>query len=369
MARVNRRAGAALLGGALLGALSCEPAAPGYGEPPQLDHSRWAPISLTAGIVTEAEFLGLPRDIEVVGPHLVILDAATDSVVTVVRREDGRLVRAFGRRGEGPGEYSGAWSVDPEPGNDLAFWIYDLALLRLTRVDLERAMRGEPPASRMIRLESNARVVEPVWVDSMVIGVGLFASGRLGQFDANGKFLRMVGALPPGDADTPPEALQHAYQSTLRSNASRTRLALATRHADRIEIYAPDGTLVAAPPPLFGFLPRYEVREQDGEPSIATGEDLRFGYIDLATTDDRIYALFSGRTRRGFPGVANFAEYIHVFDWQGRLISVYHLDSDVLAIAIDPSGRTLYAIRHDPRPGIVKYSLPAADTPAPDGSL
>ncbi|HEX7118016.1 MAG TPA: BF3164 family lipoprotein [Longimicrobiales bacterium] len=362
MAYRTRRAGAALLGGALIGVLACEPAAPGYGEPPELDHSRWEPVALTAEVVTDSEFLALPKEVEVVGPYLTLIDAAADSVITVVRRATGELVRTFGRRGEGPGEYSGAWSIEPVPGSENAIWIYDFSLLRLTRVSLDRTGRAGQPATRMVHLSSEVIVVDPVWVDSTVMSLGLFSSGRLAQFGADGRLIRTFGSLPPGDDEIPPAVLQHAYQSKLKANPSRTRLALATRHADRLEIYRPDGRLVAAPPPLFGFLPKFEIREDDGEPAMATGQDLRFGYIDLTTTDDRIFALFSGRTRRGFPGRANFGEYVHVFDWDGRLLSVLRFDSDALSISVDPSGRTLYAIRHDPRPAILAYALPAPPT-------
>jgi hypothetical protein len=92
---------------------------------------------------------------------------------------------------------------------------------------------------------------------------------------------------------------------------------------------------------------------------MASGDDLRFGYVDVATTGSRIYGLFSGRRRGDFPrGQAVYARQIHVFDWAGELEAVLDLDSDVIAIAADERDRVLYAIRHDPLPAIVKYELP-----------
>lgn len=353
------RVGAVLLGGALLGFfVGCQPAASGLGEPGELDHSRFDPIELSSEIVTEADFLALPKEIEVVGPYLAILDAASDSAVTVIRREDGAMVRAFGRRGDGPGEFAGTWSIETVPGDDETFWVYDVGLLRLSRIDLNRVVRGEDPVVEMVRLGAETQVIDPVWLDTMVVGLGFFSSGRLALFDSQGQLLRRVGAEPPGSDDVPVTVRHHVYQSKLKANTSRTRLALATRHTDLVEIYRPDGTLVAAPQPLFGFMPKFEVREQRGMPTMVTGDDLRFGYIDLAATDDRIYALFSGRTRRGYPGFANFGQYVHVFDWHGELNAVYRLDSAAISISVDPSGRTLYAVRHEPHPAVVRYSLP-----------
>lgn len=365
----SRRAGAVLLGGALIGFIAaCEPAVSGLPEPPELDHSRFDPIALTSEVVTDADFLALPKEIEVVGEYLALLDAASDSAVTVIRRDDGALVRAFGRRGDGPGEFAGTWSIETVPGDDEAFWVYDAGLLRLSRIDLNRVVRGEDPVAQLVRLAAETQVIDPVWLDTMVVGLGFFSSGRLALFDSQGALLRRVGAEPPGSDEVPVAVRHHVYQSKLKANTSRTRLVLATRHTDLVEIYRPDGTLVAAPQPLFGFLPKFEVREQRGMPTMATGDDLRFGYIDLAATDDRIYALFSGRTRRGFPGVANFGEYVHVFDWHGELQAVYRLDSAAISISIDPSGRTLYAVRHEPKPAVVKYLLPEVQEPLRIGS-
>lgn len=324
-----------------------------------MDHSALRPAPLASEVIAEPIDLGLPFELEVVGPHLVVLDAASDSSVLVFHKQDGRIVRSFGRRGHGPGEFEGAWSVDPVLGSDREFWVYDASLHRLTHVDLERDFGGiSRPGDRLINLIAEATVLDPAWLDSIFVSLGFFQSGRIAHFDAEGRFLRTVGPLPQDAEDVPPQVLQHAFQSTLKPNPSRTLLAVATRHADRLEIYRPDGTLVAAAKPPFGFLPNFQVRQRRGQPSMATGDDLRFGYVDLAASEEHIYALFSGRTRRGFPGVANFGEYVHVYDWTGQLVAVFELDSDALAIAVDPSDGTLYALRHDPRPAVVRYTLP-----------
>lgn len=88
---------------------------------------------------------------------------------------------------------------------------------------------------------------------------------------------------------------------------------------------------------------------------MASGQDLRFGYIDIAVTDERIIALFSGRSRAERPGRANVGNILYIYDWKARLHDVYKLDSDVIAIAVRDS--ILYALRHDPRPAVLRYVL------------
>jgi hypothetical protein len=198
----------------------------------------------------------------------------------------------------------------------------------------------------------------PVWVDrERLISVGLFSKGRLGEFDAGGRFLRTVGELPENPRRVPPPVLQHAYTGTLVARPDRSRFALLTRHADRIELYGPDGSTVRIVEGADRFQPVYTVAWFDGIPSMASGDDMPFVYIDAATTDRHIFALYSGRTRG--EGAAHFGAFIRVFDWDGTLRRVFKLDQWTLAIAVSPDGRTLYGVRHDPAPAVVRWRLPA----------
>ncbi|NIU77657.1 MAG: hypothetical protein GWN71_30125, partial [Gammaproteobacteria bacterium] len=89
----------------------------------------------------------------------------------------------------------------------------------------------------------------------------------------------------------------------------------------------------------FDFEPVFEVGRKNGQPSLATGADLRFGYVDVATTEDRIYALFSGQTRGGAPpGRAVFGLYVHVYDWTGQLREVLELDRPAISVAVTEDG-------------------------------
>jgi len=134
-------------------------------------------------------------------------------------------------------------------------------------------------------------------------------------------------------------------------------LALATRHADRVELYGLDGTLRGVGRGPAHFEPVYEVQSRGGVPFMATGDDLRFGYVDLVAAGDRLYALFSGYTRGERPGRSNFGQQVHVFDWTGRRLQVMQLDWPALGLAVDHDGRSLYAVRHDPQPAVVRYRL------------
>jgi hypothetical protein len=156
----------------------------------------------------------------------------------------------------------------------------------------------------------------------------------------------------------PAQVAQHAFMGTLAHDRARNLFAVGTRHSDRLEIYGADGVLRRVVRGPAGFDPVFEVKVRAGAPTLATGEDLRFGYVDLTDAGDRLVGLYSGYTRGERPGWANFGAEVHVFDWDGRLRARYRLDHAALTIAVDAAGRRLYASRREPVPAVVEYPLP-----------
>lgn len=309
---------------------------------------------LPGSVLHESDALAAPTDVEVMGGELVIADDFADRPLRLLDRTDGAIVRSFGGKGQGPREFESAFSIDVLDTDE--FMVHDLMLQRVTHVDLERDFEGDRwIGDRSVQLKAEAMLVETAWTGDGLVGLGTFTSGRLAHLDDEGRLVRTTGPTPMDGREVPPEVRQQAYQSKLKGNPSRTRWAVATRYADRLEIYDATGALVAEGDRPYGFEPEYEARSSGRMASMASGDKMRFGYLDVATTDDRIYALFSGRTRE--QGRANYGNTIHVFDWEGTLVDVLRLDAYVIALAVDGAGESLYGIRHDPFPAILTFEL------------
>lgn len=345
-----------------LGGCGDLPAASAADRLAALDHGRYAVQSLHGVVVTQTDALAAPTSVQVLGDQLVVLDAFADHSIHVVRRGDGVLERSIGPRGRGPGEFEYAASIDPVPGSDGAFWVYDVTLRRSTLVDLEADFEeGHRVGDEILLINTDVLVLDPVRIGDGLLGLGFFQAGRIGHLDDDGRLVSTSGQTPLPGLDIPASTRQHAYQSRMEPNPSRTRLAVATRHADALEIYDARGRRVALGERPFDFEPAFEVQEKAGRPALASGDALRFGYVDLATTDDRIFALFSGQTRAAAdPSRANFGSFVHVYDWSGRLQQVLELETPAIAIGVTADGGTLYAVQHDPVPAVVEYALSRA---------
>lgn len=315
-------------------------------------------IQLDGQTLTEADTLARPSKIVIAGPYLIIKDAYGQPPIHVIRASDGSYVTALGTPGEGPGEFIGTWSFDVVSGDPPRFWIYDMPELRLTYVDLEAYLRGAfELGDRIINLNIGFTPTAPTWLgDSLFVSPGfLTEEGRLAQFSPEGTFMGTIGISPPSREGVPLAVLQHAYQSWMKPNPNRSLLALGTFYADRLEIYRPNGIrklLVQGPA---HFNPTFEVGTMQGEPARQSTDETRYGYIDIATTQRHIYALYSGRLR---DQQGNYGDTVRVFDWDGNLNQVYNLNAAVLGIAVAPDETRLYATQRAPTVEISTYRLP-----------
>lgn len=315
---------------------------------------------LSAEVLYDRDDFGEPSDIAVLGPHLVVLDRLGPAPVLVLRAEDGSVARTFGRKGRGPGEFNTVSSILPANGSDSRFWVFDFNQRRLTEVDLAREPAAAPSSVRVVGLSSTGKILSgPAWVsDTLLLSPGIFDdAGRLARVNARGELLGFAGPSPPGAETVPMRVRQHAYQSVTSFNPRRGLLAVGTRHADRIEVYRPDGSLVRQWNGAGGFEPLYTVATFAGTPTFAGSDEMVHGYVDVATTEKHVYGLFSGRTRKEHGGRSSYGEQVHVFDWDGKLQRVFRLDQDVIDIAVPEDEHTLYAVVPEPEPKVVKYRL------------
>jgi hypothetical protein len=314
--------------------------------------------TLRSAVLYGGDALGRPQSIGIVGEWLLVGDRPQPYALHLIRRTDGHHAASWGRDGEGPGEFRTLWDIDPS-GPDGA-WLYDPSLSRLTLVHVPSLAAGRPdPVRRMVTLHADLVPMTALWMaDTLLVSTGMFARGRLAMFDESGRLKRVMGPLPPAREGIPPQVAQHAYSGTLVRHPTRPLLAIATRHADRVELYDADGRLLRVARGPRGFEPVFEAATAGGTPAMASGDDMRFGYVDMTARGEHLYALYSGASRGERPGRASFGGEVHVFDWDGRLLRILPLDHLALALAVSDDARTLYTVRHDPAPAVLRTSLP-----------
>lgn len=105
--------------------------------------------------------LGIPIAMSLIGDRLVVIDGAADPFLHIVDPSSGELLRFFGRRGEGPGEFGMVWAVYSVPGATEHAWAFDLTRNRLTKISLSDSVEAGPSSATVVSLIEEAVFCAP----------------------------------------------------------------------------------------------------------------------------------------------------------------------------------------------------------------
>jgi hypothetical protein len=85
-------------------------------------------------------------------------------------------------------------------------------------------------------------------------------------------------------------------------------------------------------------------------------KDTKLSACDIASTDEYIYLLYSGKTLEINKMVVG--DYLLVYDWDGNPVRYYKLDVPLSSMDIDFENKTIYGVAYNPEGMVVKYELP-----------
>lgn len=178
----------------------------------------------------------------------------------------------------------------------------------------------------------------------MLINVNDGQTGTFGQYPV---------AKPNGITD---EVFARTFQAVTDYNIHQNKLVMVNRYRDVIKIYdLSSRTLDTVVSPNNG---KYEPTVTPEDKVIfSVGDDVKNAFIGVTTTDDRIYALYSGLSEEENPGFSGYGHTIFVLDWEGNILNQYKLDKYVLDIAYDAEHHRFLATRIEPTPDILYFML------------
>ena len=306
-----------------------------------------------------------PSSIAVAGNLLAIGDD-DDKMLKVFDRRSGRRVASLGPRGSGPGEFRSVWSLQGRHEDDsVVFWGFDTNLNRLVGYEMDES-GAQREALPVLTPRIPGIALSLQWInDSTLVAAGTLEQGRLWLVSPSGAPMRPLGTVPLATPEFPLLAAQQALQPTIAIQPAGARVAVASRFAARVDIYDTKSSLMIPAAVPVPFEPELEVGSNGQIPVFRSNEQTRFGYISVTATRDRVFALFSGRTRAAYPGRANYGEHVHIFDWDGQFLGSLDLGHDTFVIAVDADANRLYGVSIDPEPSVYEYSLPSPTDVAP----
>ena len=243
-------------------------------------------------------------------------------------------------------------SIQHDLTDPATIWIYDFQAGDLASFALSGSIRERQRFTLPIGL------FRPVWVGDRLVSNGLFAGELLRSFRRAGDALEQDNAWGQSPfPDVVPDIAIHLNRSSIAIDPGRRRLALAFLYTSRLHVIGIDGSAeraISGPEEIkVAYGTRTDPRE--GIERFIRTSHTRYGYVDVAADEGRIFALFSGRSRGQWKAEAYLADRLHVFSWSGELLGQWTLPDAVYRIAFDPASRILYGIRPAPTAAIVEF--------------
>jgi hypothetical protein len=175
----------------------------------------------------------------------------------------------------------------------------------------------------------------------VIIGQSNSADERFSLFTPDGVRFSVVPGPVLGPASAPmPERLKASNASVQICPWPNRGFAVVNAKVGRIEMFDQDARFQRLADVPFPDDARF-VPGSDGRVGFETSREW---YKDCAVANDRLFALFSGRLGAAYSADEKFmSEFVHVFDWNGKLTTVYALDKPITSMTVDETGKVLYA--------------------------
>jgi len=345
-----RCVGTALLGVAASGCAGDKPA-----DSVERAPASEAAIQLTGVPFSTAVAIGQPGLLRLSGPVLWVADIAEGPGLHALNAQSGEVLRSFGPRGQGPGDFSGRpFGLEVAPGDSGAIWAFDQRLQRVTRFEAASVSTHDV---RTLVLQGQPRVLRVAWVGaSRIIGQSNSGLERFAIFGPDGSRLRTVPGQLAGPDSIPIDARANASNASSRMCTWPGRgFVVAYPYFGRVELFDTNATFVVRADVPLASEPVFAVQTSG---AYRVAYDRRW-YVGCAANREYVFALFSGRRADDLDAAEqSSASSIHVFDWAGRLRAVFTLDRSVFSLAVNDSGTMLFAGSLMDA-GIYRYDLPA----------
>lgn len=288
----------------------------------------------------------VPEDASFVKPEeiwakdsLVLIMTSREEHFFHLYHRDGKHLRSFGKRGEGPNDL-----LQP-----LSFRLADDVLSVF-----DRAHSRQMACSLSTALHADKEVAFSSRSMPSFVGDVLEASSGHTYFlgDTHGMIGRLQGAdtvsyvnYPVEYAAYPPIVRYLLFQGLLKQRPGGNQLLLATSRFGYLHFLEADRRgEVESVKRYFSEKPLFEDTSRGETFSVALKKENKNGYNAVAATSTHVYALYNGRTAA--EPRSYFANRVRVFDWQGTPLNEFILEKDAWSIHVDEEQRLLYAISY-----------------------
>jgi hypothetical protein len=299
---------------------------------------------LTNNIVNDT-FIGKPTRLTQIDSILYVIDSSLDSLVHKFDIKN-NLYKGLGiSKGQGPNELLSARRITPSIDNN-SVWVYDITSRQWMQCNKE--LNTIIDKIRFADIIDKIYINEPEWISDNLFVCLNFNSYKERFYLINRGLTDIVPVFNPQfsfNDNHPQFLLSDIFSSSIDVRPDKRKVVLAGSYLDCIEIYDSDGSLtklLKGPEKDFNFT--YDEDKSFARGAVVKSPESRRAYIGLKCTNDRIYALYSGKKRMDESNYST-SNLIYTFDWEGNLLTKYVLDCLISSFDVDTSTQTIYAVQ------------------------
>lgn len=299
--------------------------------------------------------IGNPGDAISMDSLLIISDMADEKFLHIIDIKNKKSIGKFGRRGRGPGELITPSSLQRVDEKNIS--LYDPNLKKLFIYNIDSLIEEEDYLPHeMIDFKDKGYKNTKVYLlngSSLFLSIGLFDDGRYALFDSDGGLIQKKFSFPDDNLKMESEHLPWVYQGNIVIKASYDKFVFNTFDGGILEICEIKNNDLIKIKDIHAFFPRYSA--SSGE--VRMDKDNKRGFIHTSTGENKIFALYSGKSfeeygRSFFPG-----ENILSFDWNGTPLTHYVTENSLKLITFNEMTGELFGIEMEVEPRILKFKL------------
>lgn len=323
-------------------------------DDPLKDFSQRNTIKITPSCLLELE------DYEVFKPGIIIKNATgyvvknqtEDRLFSSINFSTRSVVHGV-KRGEGPDEL-----VSPSSfyRKDDDFFIYDLAKKIIYKVILGDSLIT---ISEFKRFNMDERPFIINCLANGFVASGLFQNAWMAYFDNDGIISSTLDF--PFFEETknfPVISMSSLYLSTLATvRPGEQKIVCVSQTHGVLSFCNIVGNQLKEYKQIKYYPPKVSSLQKAGSPTIAFSRDNKIGFCGVASDENNVLVLYSGRTFNSHGVLSHHCEHVLIYNWKGEPVKRLILEKPLYSMNYDEKTKTLYGIGYDPETVILEYDL------------
>lgn len=309
--------------------------------------------NLSVELLDSSIFIADPSYVFTDGTYIIWKDPFNDYNITIYDIESKKSKR-FLKKGNGPNEYTQSpfiYCYNSDKGivietftpviNRVSRYsfqalhdsLHQINTLELT-TDMNTTFSNNPSQDKNIAIPMRGVLT----CENTYVSLGFFNS--LFGIYRNGLYLKSnINFLEP-----PTENVSNYHQSAsslnsvFQFNHKMNKLALGYIFGKVLSVYSVDNDSIINDWTSKDFLPYYTTSKTN---VIADSKKTRYAYVDITSTDEYIYALYSGRLV-GDNISSHYSKSIEVFTWHGVPVCKFNIDTPLTCISVSNDNKNIY---------------------------